>query len=109
MRPSPNLKGIIMIRILRALEAKGTSDIHEIRDIVGLSISRVRELVKLASTAGLVEGQYLARLDVRGDASSSTLLISYTGVLDDRAQRLIAGALTLLDTPAMPGAATASA
>lgn len=45
-----------MIRILRALEAKGTSDIHEIRDIVGLSISRVRELVKSASAAGLVEG-----------------------------------------------------
>lgn len=45
-----------MIRILKALETKGTPDIHEIRDIVGLSISRVRELVKQAIAKGLVEG-----------------------------------------------------
>ena len=48
-----------MIRILKAikaLETNGTPDIHEIRDIVRLSISRVRELVKQAVAAGLVEG-----------------------------------------------------
>lgn len=45
-----------MIRILKALETAGTSDIHEIRDIVGLSISRVRELVKQAVAQGLIEG-----------------------------------------------------
>lgn len=45
-----------MIRILKALETNGTSDVHEIRDIVGLSISRVRELVKQAVAKDLVEG-----------------------------------------------------
>lgn len=45
-----------MIRILRALEADGTPDIHEIREIVGLSLSRTRELVKQAVARGLVEG-----------------------------------------------------
>lgn len=45
-----------MIRILKALETHGASDVHEIRDTVGLSISRVRELVRQAVAAGLVEG-----------------------------------------------------
>lgn len=45
-----------MIRILKALVIAGAPDIHEIRDIVGLSISRVRELVKQAIAEGLVEG-----------------------------------------------------
>ena len=45
-----------MIRILKAIKTNGTPDIHEIRDIVGLSISRVRELVKQAVAAGLVQG-----------------------------------------------------
>lgn len=45
-----------MIRILKAIDPLGSADIHEIRDIVGLSISRVRELVKQAVARGLVEG-----------------------------------------------------
>ena len=48
-----------MIRILKAikaLETNGAPDAHEIRDTVRLSISRVRELVKQAVAAGLVEG-----------------------------------------------------
>jgi len=45
-----------MIRILKAIDTLGSADIHEIRDIVGLSISRVRELVKQAVARGLVEG-----------------------------------------------------
>ena len=45
-----------MIRILKALDTLGSADVHEIRDIVRLSISRVRELVKQAVAAGLVEG-----------------------------------------------------
>lgn len=44
-----------MIRILKAIDTLGSADIHEIRDIVGLSISRVRELVKQAAARGLVE------------------------------------------------------
>ena len=54
--PNPNPKGTIMIRILKALVIAGAPDIHEIRDIVGLSISRVRELVKQAVAEGLIEG-----------------------------------------------------
>lgn len=45
-----------MIRILKAIDTLGSADAHEIRDIVHLSISRVRELVKQAVAAGLVEG-----------------------------------------------------
>lgn len=45
-----------MIRILKAIDTLGSADIHEIRDIVRLSISRVRELVKQAVAKGLVEG-----------------------------------------------------
>ncbi len=45
-----------MIRILKAIDTLGSADIHEILDIVRLSISRVRELVKQAVAAGLVEG-----------------------------------------------------
>ena len=45
-----------MIRILKAIDILGSADIHEIRDIVGLSISRVRELVKQTAARGLVEG-----------------------------------------------------
>lgn len=56
MRPSPNPKGIIMIRILKAIDTLGSADIREIKDAVPLSISRVRELVKQAVSRGLVEG-----------------------------------------------------
>lgn len=45
-----------MIRILKALETNKSLDVHEIRDIVHLSISRVRELVRQAVAKGLVEG-----------------------------------------------------
>ena len=47
---------IRILKALKALETKGTPDIHEIRDTVHLSISRVRELVKQAVAKGLIEG-----------------------------------------------------
>lgn len=87
-----------MIRILKALETNGTPDIQEIRDLVGLSISRVRELVKQAIAKGLVEGTPDAD-DIMGYALTREGLISLrslteTIVLEDQDDQ---GVLVVLD------------
>jgi hypothetical protein len=42
------------------------------------------------------QGQYIARLDIFGAPVRGVIMVSYTGVLDEHAQRNVAGALALL-------------